>query len=717
MKIALKAVLIVVGIVVILVVALVGYISLVFDPNDYKPQIAQAVEQKTGRQVSIPGTIGLSVFPWLGIDMGRVEVANAKGFGDKPFASIDSAAASIKILPLLHKQVELGSLTLQGLTVRLARDKQGRNNWSDISKRLSGESAGKPAPPPQPKPGSGGESGGFTLNSLQVAGVQVKDAQVFWDDASTDTHYHLRDFALRTGKIELGKPFTLNVSFDLDSREPQYTAGVKLVSQVTADPQREVYDLGDLQLTIDGHGDAVPGGKQQIELTGGATADLKAQTASVDDLVLKVAGLVAHAQMKGTKILGQPQFQGTMKVEPFSPRDVFAKLDMTPPPTQDEAVLGKASLDSSFTAGTDKIGLSDLKIVLDDTHLTGTAAVNNFSKPAIRFDLAVDAIDADRYLPPPAEGESAGAKPAADTSKKPGTSVAATPIDLEALKPLDVAGKLSIGKLKAMGLRMHDASVQLTAKDGVLRVEPLTAELYEGKLTATSTIKAAGNQSYAFTVNASGIQAGPMLKDMADNGLIDGTGNLKLDLHSTGKTVGAVRQALAGTLSFAFRDGAINGFNLAEIIRNAKARLTGQNVTRGAPLKTDFSELTGSARVDQGILTNDDMELKSPLFRVTGKGKVNLVDNTLDYLVRASVVNTLKGQGGNELADLRGVTVPIQLSGDMMSPKYRLDLAAALASVQSERVDEAKEKAKERLKENEQKLRDKAREKLQDLFH
>lgn len=718
MKTALKIVLAIVGVVIVVIVALGIYLSVFFNPNDYKAQIAQAVEQKTGRQVKIPGDIELSVFPWLGLELGQVELENAKGFGDKPFASIQSAAARIKVLPLLHKQVELGSLTLQGLTLRLARNKQGHSNWEDMVENPSGKSAGKQAPAPAPQP-TGGESNGFQLSSLQVAGVEVKDAQVFWDDATTDTHYHLQNFTLRTGKVQLGQPFMLNSSFKLESAKPAFSADVKLVSQVTADLRQQTYALDDLHLTVVAAGEAVPGGKQQIDLTGGAHANLKAQTANVRDLVLEMAGLTVHAQLSGEKIVDQPQLKGTLKVDEFSPRDVFAKLKMAVPPTQDSEVLSKASLDSEFTATADQANLKKLNIVLDDTHLTGTASMSHFSQPAIRFDLAVDGIDADRYMPPPSKGDEAKAEPvknSAQSSGKGGSSDA-TPISLDALKTLNLAGKLSIGKLKAMGLRMQNASVQVTARDGVLKVEPLTANMYNGKITSTATIKAAGKQSYALTANISGVQAGPLLKDMMDKELVDGTGNLKLNLQSTGQTVGAVRQGLGGTVNFAFRNGALHGFNLAEIVRNAKARLSGGKVEHDAPQKTDFSALTGSGQVHQGILKNDDLQLKSPLFRVNGAGKVNLVKNTLDYLVKVTVVDTLKGQGGAELASLKGVTVPIRLSGDLSSPSYRPDLAAALAGSQKERVDEAKEKAKQRIEEKKQDLRDKAKDKLKNLFN
>ena len=83
MKRTLRILLAVLGVLVALIVVAVIALPLIFDPNDYKPQINAAIERQIGREVNISGDIGLSVFPWLGLELGRVEVANAEGFGDK----------------------------------------------------------------------------------------------------------------------------------------------------------------------------------------------------------------------------------------------------------------------------------------------------------------------------------------------------------------------------------------------------------------------------------------------------------------------------------------------------------------------------------------------------------------------------------------------------------------------------------------------------------
>ncbi|MDA3922878.1 MAG: AsmA family protein [Salinisphaera sp.] len=717
MKTALKILIVVVGVLVALVVAAAIIVPMVFDPNDYKARIAQIVHERTGRDVKIPGNIDLSVFPWLGVDLGKIELSNANGFGPKSFASIDQASVHVRVWPLLHKQIELGKVTLDGLTLRLARNKQGQNNWSDMADRMSSGKAQQPAEQTLP---SNKPEGGFQLTSFQTAGVEIKNAQIFWDDAAADTHYRLQNFTLSTGKVALGKPFDLDSHFDLHANRPQLDAQVALKGTLNAGVADKTYSLKSLRLSVDAQGNGVPGGKQTLTLTGDATADLNAQTLALQNVELKGAGLTAHAQMQGKQILDAPTFSGSMQVDQFSPLNLMKTLKLAVPKTRDADALSKASLSSKFNATSDSVSFNDLKMALDSSHLTGKASVKHFSTPVIKFALAVDQLNADRYLPPAASPEKAGKavkkeqKNKNDNATAGKTDIDKSPISLDALKGLNVAGSLTLDELTAMNLHMQNAKLTLDLNKGVLKVNPLAADLYGGQIRSRATISAQGSQTYAMNVNVSGVKAGPLLKDLTQKkAMIDGQAQLKLDLQSAGKTLGAARRALGGNGNFAFNNGAIKGFNLAQIVRDAKAHMTGQaSAKTDAPQQTDFTALTGSFKIDKGILSNDDLNMKSPLFRVDGQGTVDLVQNTLDYEVKAAVVNSLSGQGGAGLADLKGLTIPIRLRGSLLSPDYRVDIKQMIKDSQSERLDQVKQTLQKKTDKTEKKLRDKARDKL-----
>lgn len=121
MKIFGKILLVVLGLLFGAVVALAVFLPMYFDPNDYKTQIAEKLKEKTGRDFSIPGDISLSVFPWLGLETGEVSMSNAPGFGSEPFASVKAAEISVALLPLLRKEIQIGSVMLDGLVLRLQK--------------------------------------------------------------------------------------------------------------------------------------------------------------------------------------------------------------------------------------------------------------------------------------------------------------------------------------------------------------------------------------------------------------------------------------------------------------------------------------------------------------------------------------------------------------------------------------------------------------------
>lgn len=187
----------------------------------------------------------------------------------------------------------------------------------------------------------------------------------------------------------------------------------------------------------------------------------------------------------------------------------------------------------------------------------------------------------------------------------------------------------------------------------------------------------------------------PLLKDLANKDTLEGKGNVNVDVRTTGATVGALKRALNGSAAVNLRDGAIKGIDIARTINNAKAKLgtlKGQQ-TQGADntKKTEFSELSGSFAINNGVAHNNDLSLKSPLLRVGGEGDIDIGADTVNYLVKAAVVGTLTGQDGRPTNELRGITVPVRVSEPLVTPSFSLDFNALL-------TDTVKQKAEDMVK-------------------
>ena len=769
-----------------LVIAAVIIIPLFVDPNAYRGQIGALVKRETGRTLTIDGRLELSVFPWLGLQVGKSTLSNAPGFGPEPFARIDQADVKVKLLPLLSRRVEMDKVVLRGLVLHLARNAKGQTNWQD----LAGTAATKTEEPPPKKTGEPGPA----LGALALGGLDVSGAKVVWDDRVTGQHVTVENIGLNSGALAPNAPIPLHLTFDVASRKPRIQGHLALDARVTVDPKAQTLRAKNTVLETRLKGPDIPGGEAAAKLETDIQADLAKQTAEVERLRLSAAGVELDASAKAQRILGDPASQGELAIKvsdgtklfgalpggapqglkpdgldgtrlhfgyavdlsrqsaelsgldlntlgmhltgkmqaqkivdapslaghlespEFSPRSALQTLGVALPKMADGDALDKAAFAFDFTASPREAAVKRLKLRVDQTTLQGSAGVRNFAAPVIRYDLAADRLDLDRYLPPPAPG-----KPKAAATPAGAAAAGAGQIPLDELRRLDVKGTLRIGKLKAGGLRVADLRTTLNGRKGLFRMHPASAKLYGGNYAGDMRFDAR-RQAPVVAVNESlsGVQAGPLLKDLVGKEYVTGTADVSAKLTGRGLEPMQLRRSLSGTAGFQFRDGAVNGINIAQLIRKAYATIKGQPAPPDEPEKTDFAELSGTLNVNKGLVRNDDLLAKSPLLRINGAGQANLVNESVDYRAKAAVVGTLKGQGGKELGELKRVSVPIHVTGTLRDPKFGVDLGSVLDAKAKEAVEREKkklqEKLDEKLKGNEDKLRRQLQDGLKNLF-
>ena len=609
-----KLIKIVLGLVALLVVAII-VIPMVIDPNDYREQIQTEVKNSTGRDLTIGGDLKLSVFPWIGIEINQVALSNAKGFKAPEFAKIELAEVKVKLLPLLSKQVEVSTVVLKGLQLNLEKNKSGQTNWDDLAqgKGQSAETAK-----------SEGDSGGAAIAGLAIGGLQVEQARLSWNDASTGEQYLISDFDLRTDSLKFDQPMQVKMGLTLDSEKPKVTARVELNGDLVIAKSMQSIQFKGMQLVLDSAGEPIPNGALKLELFSNVAADM---------------------------------------------------------------------------SGEGSLALNDLKIQFDDTTFNGKASVSNFAKPAIRFNLAGDTLNVDRYLPKTADGEAQ--KAPSPTEATAGAAL----IPVDTLRSLNIVGDISIQHVIFNGLKADGVKLDVDARNGILKSNQEVSSFYQGAYSGKTTVDARNNTPVINVVESmKNIQIQPMLKDLSGESIISGTANINADVNTRGNTIDAFKSNLNGKAGFSFTDGAVNGINVAAKLREAQAMLKGQTAPASSePNKTDFSEIKGTATITNGLVQNNDLIANSPLLRVTGKGNAHLVSEKIDYAVTAKLVGSLEGQSAQDAEDMRKLSIPILVSGTFAQPSYRLDLKSMLAETQKAKIEEKKqevqEKASEKLKE------------------
>lgn len=684
MKKALKIFGIVIGVIVVLIIAAVLILPHVIDPNDYRDDIERAVKDNTGRTLVIAGDMELSLFPWLGVDVSQARLGNAPGFGDTPFATIQNMEVRVRLLSLLFGPTEVGKLKLDGLALNLARKADGKTNWQDLLQRSGGQSS-KPESP---------SKGGF--GDITIDSIELSNATINWHDAMAGTDYRLRDVNLTVGAVRPNKPFPMKMNFAVDSTKPVLHANIGLRATATVDPAAKHYRLDDGMVEVSARGAGLPVQPTNVKSTWQTLRfDQAGGTFALDGLKLQALGIEADAVLEGRGLSGknaQPEISGTLKVADFAPRDVLAKLGRHLQPS-DPQVLRHASLSARLAATDHSATLGDVRITLDDTHITGQLAVRDFKTHALAFTLAADKLDADRYLP-------AGTGEAAKKAPRPG-SFDHIRLPGDKLRGLNVDGKLVIGTFKLFNLTARDVTLGINAANGKMTLKPLTAKLYSGTYDGSITAASAGKGlKLATDQRLAGIDMGALLEDLAGRKLISGGADMNVAFAGSGDTVGALKKTLDGKLGFKIQHGAVEGIDLWGAIRRAYAVIKHQPAPKqSGEKKTEFVALNGDGVIKNGVLNNRKLTADLPFMHLAGHGTIDLVKRDLDYRLDAKIIKVPEIDRRSELGKIKGVTVPIHLEGDFANITAFPDLADALKSrIKSKVKSKLEDKLKGKLK-------------------
>ncbi|MDD5180804.1 MAG: AsmA family protein [Gallionellaceae bacterium] len=714
----------------VLVAGGLTYIAATFNPNDYKAQIIQAVKDKKQRNLKLDGDIKLTFFPSIGANIGKVSLSEFKN--EKEFAKVDSAHVSLALLPLLSRQVLVDEVAVSGLKAHLVKFKGGKTNIDD----LLGKDENKP-------------SGGVQVK-FDIASVHLEKTELTYSDETTGAKYALKDINLKTGRIANGVPAKIDFAALIQANRPKLDVSVQLQTTLTFDLEKNRYQAEGLDLQA--KGGVLDISDLLLKAGGNASANLATQEYSAKSLAVSATGMkgkdnfeakldapalnLSKNKFSGDKLTFNARLDGAMgnivanlslpglegNAQSFKSSALALDVDVKQPEQAFKVKLSSpvygnfevqqfnlSSLTVAVNATGDKLPnksiSSEMKgsIQVDvgrqsvnaslaggllQSQVKAKVAVNDFSNPAIRFDVDMDQLDADLYIPKQAEGD-AGKKAAAPEQ----------PFDLSALKKLNLEGSLRIGTLKVANVKSSQVRIDIKARNGVANISPLSAKLYQGSMNGSITVNAAqATPGFAVNQSLSGINIAPLLKDAANFDTLEGKGNVTLNLTTQGNTVSTLKKALNGSMALNLADGAIKGINVAKKLREfGKSSTSAQTQAADKAEKTDFSELKASFRVNNGVAHNDDLSMKSPLLRLAGNGDINIGNDSINYVAKATLAKTLEGQGGKD--NVGGITVPVRLSGPFTDLKYTLDFGAMVSDAAKQKIEAKKEEVKTKLNE------------------
>lgn len=637
--------------------------------KNFKNEISTMVQKSTHRTFTINGDMKLSFFPWIGVRANQVVLGNAPGFTKQTFAQVDEADIKIRLLPLFVGKVDMGALTLKNATLHLTKNNQGQNNWSDL---FGGNN----------NPGnSHNEKNSATtaqiknatnkIPQLTITTINISNGTITWDDQQSGQQATISDLNFSSKNVDLNHSFPVDLKFKLLSNKPSLNMYTNMHTSLLLDPAKQQVNLQDTSIQGDLIGKQYPTGKTHFALNADLNANLNQQTLQAKNIAVQVANLKIQGSIDGKNILQAPVFTGQISIPNFNPKTLLADLGQKVN-LQDSTALTNASLQATTEFSPKFIKLNQIQAKLDDTTLSGRIALANFANKNFDFDLKLNQLNLDRYLTAKQTKTVMGANNTWQAHAA--TNNSAIPTDV--LQGLNGQGTLQIDQLRLAKINLQKVYSQVFADHGVIKITPLSADLYQGRSQGAITLNVSRTIP-TLSVNEmfTNVQVGQLLADLSKTAKlqITGIGNLTLNLQTEGKTADAMLRELDGNIRFAVNNGTIKNLDVAKQMYAAIAHvLNGSENNTAAPSSTDetnFVSLTGNVSINNGIATNNDFLLQSVALRVNGKGTANLVSQGIDYNLEATALNDSFGRDVSSIQEQIGGSIPMRVTGSFSDPK------------------------------------------------
>ena len=629
----------------------VGYLTLTFDPNDYRDDLVALVESRTGRAFAIDGGLRLHLDPPLvGFAARGVSFDNAPGFARGPMLRVERAEAHLEVLPLLGGRLQVRSLHLNGVELALHRQATGRANWDGLLQAAAGPAAAGAAPAAGAPP------------AVQVAlrKFRLSDARVDFRDDAAGRRAAVDGLELRVDGLAPGETAAVELAGALRYRpaaaDERLDARVRLRGGVAADIDLERIAAFDATLELERlDGPALPFGPLDAVLAAEELAlNRPAGRFAARGAELRAAGAAARFEtLDGRLGADGPEASGRLRATGIEPRRWLALLALEPPLPAAPEALRSLELQGDFRAHPGGLQASAFAATLDRTTLAGEFSVLDFAEPRVAFDLRLGELDLDAYLPlAGGEGEPDGGEPRAGAAA-----------DRAGWPRLD--GRLDIERLRWRGLELAQATARVATARDRLELESLTGRLNDGTLRAGGAVDGVGGiPGYRLDLHLDQLEAGRVLSlfSAAGETPLEGATELNLALAARGRNAQSLLSSLSGTLGISVRHGTLHVGSVAHAVEEAIAALQFRRSETTAGGKLPFDLLHSSWNATDGRLLSRDLELRAGAIALSGQGHIDLARREVDYQMSVASGDSLR--------------VPVRVSGPFGGLSHSVDLSA-----------------------------------------
>ncbi|QEL56047.1 AsmA family protein [Chromobacterium paludis] len=662
-----------------------------FDESAVRSSLSHAL-QDSGRTVRIEGRITPTVFPSPGLDIERVSISEA----GKPdiFARVELLRVSLAWMPLLLGNREIKSVELYGPSATISRGPDGRLNLADLFQRHS-----------------------QTGYSVKLDQLRIREGTLLVSDQQTHTDKRFSSISLDADGLRGTAKLSAGAVLDDDKRPVRLALNTPLSIQ---DDQVSLPELDAVAIsTIQGLGET------RLGIAGAYKFNFASLQATGSDVTVSFSSSRPSSEVK----LTLPQVNASLHELTMPSGSLSAKLSYARSQYQLQAALDNLKLSESglyadkldgefnWLAGSSKVnvklnaplslaGLNDLRMQplkltstittpalprgrlvasmdgmldgdldeprfnlrvagkLDGSDVSATLSQYGLIKPRHEAMLSIGKLDLNRYLPE-THGDPVAIFQNADE------------IPLDWLDFFDLNGKVSIGELEMGRFRINNISSNVRINPRAFELDQMSADIYDGRLQGDASLSRREVPHLEVKQTLQGMKIRPLLMDLFNFSRLDGKGNGKIDVSADGKSFVELRNTLSGDAAFSLNNGALTGIDLVAALKNLPAELKEWNSTAQNDQKTTFSTLSTSLKLDKGVARSQDLKLASQLVNVKGGGKLDLKQSIVDYALDVQA-------NPQEFARLKGVNVPLKITGPINAPVYALDFNAMVKGKKTE---------------------------------
>jgi AsmA protein len=319
------------------------------------------------------------------------------------------------------------------------------------------------------------------------------------------------------------------------------------------------------------------------------------------------------------------KIQGTLGVESPSLREAMRWTGNDKLPF---GGFGRFALRAQSDIGGGMASLSNVNIELDDNSAEGALTLSTDSHRLVQGTLAADALDLTPYV----SGMQLLARNERNWNQ--------LPITLDGFSDLSLDLRLSAASIKISRAQLGRTAVAATMRDGKLSLTVGESLAFGGVAKGTLGL-ASANGGIAVTshMQFADVDLDNCIGQVFGLHRIEGRGTLAVNLDGTGDSVLAVTRGLNGTATLNASSGSLTGINIEQLLRRLERRpLSGNGDFRSG--RTPFDQLLVSLRVNQGLVSVDDMRIVGPSVRLAVGGQASVPTRDLDLKGMATLISS-----------------------------------------------------------------------------